>query len=45
MGAFNMVGRHDHEQVVFCNKPDIGLKAIIAIHDTTLGSSLVFQRG
>ncbi|WP_420842597.1 Glu/Leu/Phe/Val dehydrogenase dimerization domain-containing protein [Fervidibacillus halotolerans] len=27
----------NHEQVVFCNDPSTGLKAIIAIHDTTLG--------
>ena len=26
-----------HEQVVFCNDSETGLKAIIAIHDTTLG--------
>lgn len=30
----------DHEQVVFCNDPETGLKAIIAIHDTTLGPAL-----
>ncbi|TCP29240.1 phenylalanine dehydrogenase [Scopulibacillus darangshiensis] len=30
----------DHEQVVFCNDPKSGLKAIIAIHDTTLGPAL-----
>ena len=29
-----------HEQVVFCNDKDTGLKAIIAIHDTTLGPAL-----
>lgn len=40
MDVFEMMGRHDHEQVVFCNEPDVGLKAIIAIHDTTLGPSL-----
>lgn len=28
---------HEHEQVVFCNDPNTGLKAIIAIHNTTLG--------
>ena len=27
----------EHEQVVFCNDPSTGLKAIIAIHNTTLG--------
>jgi len=30
----------DHEQVVFCYDKGTGLKAIIAIHDTTLGPSL-----
>ena len=29
-----------HKKVVFCNYPDTGLKAIIAIHDTTLGPAL-----
>ncbi len=29
-----------HEQVVFCNDPETGLKAIIAIHSTVLGPSL-----
>ncbi|WP_096202651.1 Leu/Phe/Val dehydrogenase [Bacillus sp. FJAT-45350] len=30
----------EHEQVVFCNDEATGLKAIIAIHDTTLGPAL-----
>jgi len=29
-----------HEQVVYCQDPHTGLKAIIAIHNTTLGPSL-----
>lgn len=29
-----------HEQVVFCHDPQSGLKAIIGIHDTTLGPAL-----
>ncbi len=29
-----------HKKVVFCNDPITGLKAIIAIHDTTLGPAL-----
>ncbi|MCS6927828.1 MAG: leucine dehydrogenase, partial [Candidatus Binatia bacterium] len=29
-----------HEQVVFCTERAVGLKAIIAIHDTTLGPAL-----
>jgi len=30
----------DHEQVVFCNDPDTGLKSIIAVHNTTIGPAL-----
>jgi len=30
----------DHEQVIFCRDKDSGLKAFIAIHDTTLGPAL-----
>ena len=29
-----------HEQVVFCHNRDVGLRAIIAIHNTTLGPAL-----
>jgi len=29
-----------HEQVLFCNDPSTGLKAIIGIHNTVLGSAL-----
>lgn len=32
--------KHNHEQVVFCNDNETGLKAIIAIHNTILGPSL-----
>ncbi len=31
---------HGHEQVVYCNDPASGLRAIIAIHSTSLGPSL-----
>ena len=31
---------NNHEQVVFCNDNDTGLKAIIAIHNTVLGPSM-----
>ncbi len=37
---FESMNTKDHEQVVFCNDPDTGLKAIIAIHDTTIGPAL-----
>ena len=41
MGTFEVIAQHgDHEQVVFCNNKDVGLKAIIAIHNTTLGPAL-----
>ena len=30
----------DHEQIVFCNDKETGLKAIIGIHSTTLGPAL-----
>ena len=31
---------HEHEQVVVCHDRDSGLRAIIAVHDTTLGPGL-----
>lgn len=37
---FHDLSNMEHEQIVFCSKPEAGLKAIIAIHDTTLGPSL-----
>lgn len=40
MGIFDITQKAGHEQVVFCNDPATGLKAIIAIHDTTLGPAL-----
>ena len=30
----------DHEQIVYCSDKELGLKAIIGIHDTTLGPSI-----
>lgn len=40
MGIFDNMTRREHEQVVFCSDQTVGLKAIIAIHDTTLGPAL-----
>lgn len=40
MGYFEIIQEYDHEQVVFCSDRESGLRAIIAIHDTTLGSAL-----
>lgn len=37
---FDIMQQHDYEQVVFCYDKGAGLKAIIAIHDTTLGPAL-----
>lgn len=40
MEIFSKLGKYNYQQVVFCNDNGSGLKAIIAIHDTTLGSAL-----
>ena len=37
---FGEMAKHDHEQVVFCNDSETGLKAIIGIHNTVLGPAL-----
>ena len=37
---FEQMENHDYEQLVFCHDKDSGLKAIICIHDTTLGPAL-----
>ena len=39
-GPLAQMAEMDHEQVLFCNDPDTGLRAIIAVHNTTLGPSL-----
>jgi leucine dehydrogenase len=38
--AFEQMAGMGHEQVVFCRNDRAGLRAIIGIHDTTLGPSL-----
>lgn len=40
MAVFEELTTMGHEQVVFCHDKTTGLKAIIAIHDTTLGPAL-----
>ncbi len=41
MAVFEVIQKYgDHEQVVFCQNKDIGLRAIIAIHNTALGPAL-----
>ena len=37
MEILDYMGGYGHEQLVVCADPEVGLKAIIAIHDTTLG--------
>ncbi|PWC38973.1 Glu/Leu/Phe/Val dehydrogenase dimerization domain-containing protein [Azospirillum sp. TSO35-2] len=37
MSIFGAVDFREHEQVVFVNEPSVGLKAIIAIHNTSRG--------
>lgn len=40
MSLFEQLSSYDHEQIVFCRNDDVGLRAIIAIHNTTLGPAL-----
>lgn len=40
MELFKALGEYDYEQIVFANDKESGLKAIICIHDTTLGPGL-----
>ena len=40
ISIFNQLSKFGHQKVVFCSDEDTGLKAIIAIHDTTLGPAL-----
>lgn len=40
MSIFAQMAKEGHEQVIFCYDKASGLKAIIAIHDTTLGPAL-----
>lgn len=41
MGPFELIEKHgEHEEVIFCHDKSVGLKAIIAIHNTALGPAL-----
>ncbi|WP_145029442.1 Glu/Leu/Phe/Val dehydrogenase [Paenibacillus sp. Y412MC10] len=40
MELFSAMEQYDYEQLLFCQDKSSGLKAIIAIHDTTLGPAL-----
>ncbi len=37
---FEIMHTTEHEQVIYCNNNDVGLRAIIAIHNTVLGPAL-----
>jgi len=37
---FGKLQNYEHEQIVVCSEPSVGLKAIIAVHDTRLGPAL-----
>ena len=38
--VFSNLSFNNHEQIVFCQDEDTGLKAIIGIHNTVLGPAL-----
>ncbi len=41
MGNFEIMEKiSGHEQVLICNRPEVGLRAIISIHNTTFGPAL-----
>ncbi|UJL44795.1 Glu/Leu/Phe/Val dehydrogenase [Virgibacillus sp. NKC19-16] len=40
MEIFSSMEEYDYEQLIFCQDKNSGLKAVIAIHDTTLGPAL-----
>jgi leucine dehydrogenase len=40
VNVFESIAGSLHEQVVFCQDPETGLKAIIAVHNTVLGPAL-----
>jgi len=38
--VFKLLGHFGHQKIVFCNDETVGLKAIITIHNTTLGPAI-----
>jgi leucine dehydrogenase len=40
MNIFDRMKKSNHEQLIFCFNRPTGLRAIIAVHDTTLGTSV-----
>ena len=37
METLEYMNKSGHEQLLMCSDPEAGLKAVIALHDTTLG--------
>ncbi len=40
MSIFDSIQQFDHEQIVLCSDKSVGLRAIVAIHNTVLGPAL-----
>ncbi len=40
MDIFEQLSQYGHEEVVFCRNDDVGLRAIIGVHNSTLGPAL-----
>ncbi len=40
MAVFNHISFDEHEQVVFCQDKESGLRAIVAVHNTNLGPAV-----
>ena len=40
MDVLAYMAEHGHEQLVVCSEPSVGLRAFIAIHDTSLGPAV-----
>src|SRR4030095_3887070 len=40
MACFSAMDQMGHEELIFCRMKEVGLQAVIAIHDTTLGPAL-----
>ncbi len=40
MDILKYMKKHGHEQLMMCSEPSVGLRAFIAIHDTTLGPAV-----
>ena len=37
---FNYLNEHEHEQLIYCHDKELGLKAIVGIHNTALGPAI-----